>query len=152
MIFANCEIYENKHGAIGVLTRTEEGERSSFLQNSKDPQDISVNLDKRLIEFFLSDPTRLHTYMEWDKLLRDCGYETIFDKDYRHEIDDATSDDELYEINGHRTDSVKGFRVDFVPKGKLFRIDEEPIINQAGMLSGTRQVVKIYSKEDFIET
>lgn len=152
MIFANCEIYEDKYGSIGVLTRTDEGERDSFLSNSKDPQDVSVNLDKRLIEFLLSDVTVLHTYMEWDKLLRDCGYETIFDKDYRHEIDAAESDDEIYEINGHRTDYVKGFRVDFVPKDKLFCIDEEPIINQAGMLSGVHQVVKIYSKEDFIET
>lgn len=152
MIFANCEVYENKYGCIGVLTRTEDGERTSFLQNSEDLEDISINLDKRLIEFFLSNPTVLHTYMEWDKLLRECGYETIFDKDYRHEIDEAASDDELYEINGHRTDFVKGFRVDFVPKGKIFRIDEEPVFNQSGVFSGFRQCVRIYNKEDFIET
>ena len=151
MITANCEVYEREDGCIGVLTRTDGGEYFTFLENSKHPSDVSINFDRRLIEYFLSSNLR-HTYREWDKLMADCGYESIFEKDYRNAMLAAGTEEELDEINSHRDDPVDGFSLRFVPKGHLVRIDSTPIYDDHGRNEGSKQIVKVYTKEDFIET
>lgn len=149
MIFANCEIYENEKDEIGVLTRTESNQIDTFLINDSNPDDVSINFDKRLIEFFLMHPNA--SYREWDKLLIDCGYDvSIFECEYP----EAKDPEHYYhdEIMEHYDDPVEGFEVMYVPKGMLVRISIETVRDEYGKYDGERQVVLVYSKEDFIET
>lgn len=149
MIFANCEVYENEKGEIGVLTRTEYNRPETFLINGSNPNDVSINFDKRLIEFFLTHPNA--SYREWDKLLADCGYNvSIFGDQYPAAKDpEHRYHDEIME---HYDDLVEGFEATYVPKGMLVRISVETVRDEYGEYDGERQVVLVYSKEDFIET
>lgn len=149
MIFANCEVYENEKGEIGVLTRTESNQIDTFLINDSNPDDVSINFDKRLIEFYLENPNA--SYREWDKLLIDCGYDvSIFEyeypeaKDPEHRYHDA--------IMEHYDDPVEGFEITYVPKGMLVRISNKTVRDEYGEYKGEQQIVLAYSKEDFIET
>lgn len=151
MITATCEVYEREDGCIGVLTRTDEGDLMTFLENSKNPSDVSINFDKRLIEFYLSNQCR-HTYREWDQFLAECGYETIFEKDYRNALLTAGTEEEIDELNSHRDDIVAGFNIVFVPKDRLVRLGVSPVYDERGYFEGSIQVVEVYTKEDFIET
>lgn len=149
MIFANCEIYENEKGEIGVLTRTEDNRVDTFLINDSNPDDVSINFDKRLIEFYLANPNA--SYREWDKLLADCGYGiSIFGNQYPPAKDPEHRYHDL--IMEHYDDLVEGFKITYVPKGMLVRISNETVRDEYGDYQGEQQIVLVYSKEDFIET
>jgi len=152
MIYANCEVYENDKEEIGVLTRTDDNNVQTFLINDNDPNDLSVNFDKRLIEFFLAYPDA--TYEAWDKLLAECGYDfSIFDQEFPNAREMGKYGDPRYvEIWDHYSEPVRGFEVTYVPKGMLVRISNETVRNQYGDYKGEKQIVLVYSKEDFIET
>lgn len=149
MIFANCEIYENEKGEIGVLTRTEDNLIATFLINDSNPDDVSINFDKRLIEFYLSNTNA--SYREWDKLLTECGYEVSLFENENPAIKD--SEHPYYdEIMENYDNPVKGFKITYVPKGMLVRISNETVRDEYGDYQGEQQIVLVYSKEDFIET
>lgn len=149
MIYANCEVYENGRGETAVLTRTDDNRAETFLINYKNPDDVSINFDKRLIEFYLENPNA--SYREWDKLLADCGYGvSLFENEYP-EAKDPTDlfYDELMERYG---EPVRGFELTYVPNNMLVRISNEITRDDYGGYNGEHQVVLAYSKEDFIET
>ena len=137
MVYANCEIYEDNQGRLGVLTRTDDDDVHSFLEEINH-QDYSINLDRRVIEFFMDSPT--HTYKEWNDFLEDCGYCPL--KDYTMNGWDDHLDEQI----------PKGFNLTFVPKNKFFRIERKESRTSDGTWLGMRQVVAIYDKEDFFET
>ena len=149
MIYANCEVYENDKGETAVLTRTDDNRAETFLINDSNPDDVSINFDKRLIEFYLANPNA--SYREWDKLLAECGYEiSLFENEYP-EAKDPT--DRFYDFAiEHYEDPVRGFEVTYIPKGMLIRIGNEIARDNYGGYNGEHQVVLVYSKEDFIET
>lgn len=150
MIFANCEVYENEKGEIGVLTRTESNQINTFLINDANPDDVSINFDKRLIEFFLAHPNGT-SYREWDKLLAVCGYSISIFGNEHPEVKNPTH--RYYdEIMEHYSDPVEGFKITYVPKGMLVRISNETVRDEYGDYIGEQQIVLVYSKEDFIET
>jgi len=149
MIFANCEVYENEKGEIGVLTRTEDNRIDTFLINDSNPDDASINFDKRLIEFYLTNHNA--SFREWDKQLVDCGYDlSIFECEYPEAKDPEHRYYDL--IMEHYDDPVEGFKITYVPKGMLVRISSETVRDEYGDYRGEQQIVLVYSKEDFIET
>jgi hypothetical protein len=149
MIYADCEVYENDKGETAVLTRTDDNRVETFLINDSNPDDVSINFDKRLIDFYSANPNA--SYREWDKLLADCGYEvSIFGNQYPAAKDpEHRYHDEIME---HYDEPVEGFEITYVPKGMLVRISIETVRDEYGEYDGERQIVLAYSKEDFIET
>ena len=149
MIYANTNVYTDKENRIAILTRTDANRTETFLVNDRNPEDVSINFDRRLIEFYLANPAA--TYREWDKLLFECGYEvSLFEKEYP-KVKDPTG---LYydELMEHYDDPVEGFKITYIPTGMFVRIGMEPVYEEYGNYIGERQIVLAYSKEDFIET
>lgn len=148
MIYANTELYVDKNDQIGVLTRTGPFNYNIFLQTA-DPNDLSINLDRRLIEFYLNHPKGC-SYEQWDELMEECGYPSLLRQECPElfESDDAN---DLYERSIMSKTIVSGFQLWWIPTGKMFRIVHKEIY-QMGQFIEIRQCVEVYDESDFIRT
>ncbi len=145
MIYANCEIYENENGELGVLIRNENVcGRDAYWQDS-DPNDYTINLDKRIIEYHLSNPNR-HTYNDWLCFFEDEDFEVP--SSFLNEIEQLEFEGDY---NG-AINQVTGFKLEFVPPDKLWRIESIPCFDDYHELIGFDQHVAIYGEEDFMHT
>ena len=148
MIYANINVYTNDKEETGVLTRTGPYGYNIFLQ-TYDPNDVSINMDNRLIEFYLRNPDN-QSYEEWDVIMNECGYPSLLKQDFPDlfENDDADTKDEL---SMTKKLSVPGFMLWWVPTGKMFRIVYRDHY-EGGRYIETRQEVEICDEDDFIKT
>lgn len=151
MTYANCEVYMNANGELGVLTRSGPRVTQTFLHNPTDPDDISINLDRRLVEFYLSKPNR-HSYKEWDELMAECGYPSIFHLDYGKQLDSVYDTVDYDEIMRHQNDPVDDLEITWVPQNRLFHIVTDDDHDAYGNWIGVKQIVEVFCKDDFIET
>lgn len=142
-IYANCEVYTNEAGDLAVLTRVDpaDGYERSFL-HGHDPEDCSVNLDRRVIEFHLEKPNK-HTYKEWNEFLKSLGYPALYLPTRQDEWNNSVAVDE--------DELAEGFKLTWVPSGNAFRIIREPVFVYYPTPTVTdEQVVEITDEDDWI--
>lgn len=148
MIYANTPVYVNDKMEVGALTRTGPYRYNIFLQTD-DPNDASINMDVRLIEFYLRNQNA-QSYEEWDKVMKECGYPSLLKQDFPDLFENDDADTE-YELSMTKKLLVPGFKLWWVPTGKMFRIVYKDYY-EGGRYIETRQEVEICDENDFIKT
>jgi hypothetical protein len=141
MVHANCEIYTNENDELGVLIHTDPlaPYACSFLRGY-DPEDYSINLDKRVIQFYLEKPNK-RTYGEWNRFLRSLGYPELYLPMRRifNRLESVDLDE-----------TAEGFDLVFVPKNVMFRIIGKPVFNDFAEYERDEQTVELFDGNDWL--